>query len=1841
MAFSNFGKNPGAGGGSPAPGFGSGSSSFPSSEPARENNASMIFGKPAVFSTPASGPSGGNNNVSMIFGKLVQNPQSNFVGPTPVFGSTNSGTSKSPFPRPKNNQLAQQNEPTQVNNVPMIFGKPAAFPTSTSNIHGPTPVFGGSKTNGSSSTVPFSQQNNTSQPPPQNRNVGPRPAFGITKPNNSTVPFSQPHNGQPPPQSRNVGPRPAFGTIKPSSSSIPSSPLTARLRPPQNTNGGPRPAFNARNPNTPIMPNTTPRNSQPSPQNELAMNNNSSFPAQRVGLGRGASSNVRNNVYSKNVGPRPTFGGTNTNPSSTSLSISPPHQRQPPNRREPDPQSPTEAIYQNAPTRNRSPVSYQDLDNPTAFQESTNNRRLVNYADSLLDDTVNNTEPSKRMRSPHHEIQRSDAQLETEELNQNASKRNTSPLSNRLKFPNTNGENSARNENAVFENAGTSGPPKQIRSPTNVFQRLNTPPKAETLYQNAPKRNLSPELNQDFGSRPALAGPNGKRQVASRDFSVENSVDSSKRMRSPIREIPRFEDPPAQTEACFQNAPNRNRSPASNRDTNFGLTSQDPAGRRPVAYTDYLLDSTSDEPTIVKQSIPHQVQRQNASPTRQREVNRSPQKDDDAIKSKRLVSLNASNDSASPSTQLFADREEEAKAKRLARFGAELSQPVEERVEVSKQINEPNEQHEIEFSEATAIVGLCPDMCSEPERDERERKGDLDRHERLDGDRNKTSKFLAVKKYTRTAERDANLIRPLPILMKTMDYLLELLNRPYGPDFLSLYNFLWDRMRAIRLDLRMQHIFNQQAISMLEQMIRLHIIAMHELCEYNKGEGFSEGFDAHLNIEQMNKASVDLFQMYDDHRRKGIVIPSEKEFRGYYALLKLDKHPGYKVESCELSLDLAKMSLEVRRSPEISFARNVSRACRMGNYMSFFRLAKKASYLQGCLMHAHFFKLRTQALASLHNCFQSNQGMPISELEGWLAMNGEDIESFVQSHSFVMKQFEEKYIVKEGPFVRQEENPKNRRSPLVDMKKSETIKNDVFAPPARPIISNEVTKLTGIKRVVPEPAINVPVDSPRPVKISNLTQVDTQPVESQQVAKPEVKKPGFQIPASASVFRVDVNDTEFPSTVMELKTTKPAQLVAQPAVQPVVRPVNPVITSREPLLEASSDFEAVVVKEQEKKKKKKKEVRKEKMIVVLQEEKKKEFPKEKLKVMLRKWKHKTAEKRKAREIKLRKEKKAALTQAALDYLSVGPLLRTGLRTNTDTEPVQVRKALNIDRAIRERYKRREKSWSLLNLSNLVTPILSERNPDARCLCWKLFLSLPPGRTDSLSSKWLLKKFDLKRETDDNSFVSVSEKWSGPQLSLSFVRADNTGSFKDDFIAGASCVMFLVQENIPLEMQQIRLNNIVNRVQARSKLPLLVLIGDNSVREEEGEIISKLGLSNVDRTKIRGVSVIFLKEDSEENVFFDDARLRKGVSWLAEESPLQTEVISVNMRDIFFAYLNPKYQALCDSSETGPDQCISAFNETLDRLNSEILLSASSNPNFWPGSEIDLLGKDTSERNYAEMTLPKPAWSRPEKIELQINAINSCKLLGFVFDLSWLNQGSYFTDKKQILEKKKAIEECLFTYLTQSTQTVDLTEAREEIRVLVQRYSSLVLRDSCLYIVPKWTAIFRQLFYLRLRKIEKDEVYVRDQNAILEYFKYTPKGPQVRTLEVPLNEMIERCCSVPSMSASDDLADQEHEETQTDDVAHLVQETDKEMEQEHGETRTDDVAHPVRETDKEECGVCEREEWKVSDDVADRVREVADIMGPLFKRERSDRLLLLLEECNKLQDSIDEKLSFYF
>ncbi|KAK9106933.1 hypothetical protein Syun_022944 [Stephania yunnanensis] len=116
----------------------------------------------------------------------------------------------------------------------------------------------------------------------------------------------------------------------------------------------------------------------------------------------------------------------------------------------------------------------------------------------------------------------------------------------------------------------------------------------------------------------------------------------------------------------------------------------------------------------------------------------------------------------------------------------------------------------------------------------------------------------------------------------------------------------------------------------------------------------------------------------------------------------------------------------------------------IGNFIAFFRLAKKATYLQACLMHAHFAKLRTQALASLHGGLQFNQGIPISHVTKWIAMEEEGIESLLEYHGFLIKDFEEPYMVKEAPFLNIDKDYPTKCSKLVHLKKSKRIIEDVL-----------------------------------------------------------------------------------------------------------------------------------------------------------------------------------------------------------------------------------------------------------------------------------------------------------------------------------------------------------------------------------------------------------------------------------------------------------------------------------------------------------------------------------------------------------------------------------------------------------------------------------------------------------------------------------------------------------------------------------------------------------------------------------------------------------------------------
>ncbi|XP_022722839.1 SAC3 family protein B isoform X2 [Durio zibethinus] len=1305
------------------------------------------------------------------------------------------------------------------------------------------------------------------------------------------------------------------------------------------------------------------------------------------------------------------------------------------------------------------------------------------------------------------------------------------------------------------------------------------------------------------------------------------------------------------------------------------------------------------------------------------------------------------------------ERELQAKAKRLARFKAELSENVQmnppdisdERLsanrfqhnveERKKLVGEHSADSDTEFLNDSAlsdfegmetsrvIIGLCPDMCPESERAERERKGDLDQYERLDGDRNQTSEYLAVKKYNRTAEREASLIRPMSVLQKTIDYLLNLLDQPYDDRFLGIYNFLWDRMRAIRMDLRMQHIFDQEAITMLEQMIRLHIIAMHELCEYTKGEGFSEGFDAHLNIEQMNKTSVELFQMYDDHRKKGINIPTEKEFRGYYALLKLDKHPGYKVEPAELSLDLVKMTPEIRQTPEVLFARDVARACRTGNFVAFFRLARRASYLQACLMHAHFAKLRTQALASLHSSLQNNQGLPVTHVARWLGIEEEEIESILDYYGFSIKEFEEPYMVKEGSFLNVENDYPTKCSRLVHRKRSRTIAGDVAVPCQATSMPVGVTKASQLGKIYKKSA--TALSSPR--RASSIVAVDEEMPESKVVPSP---KDGVQlhsvtetsigvqqlqdghlksskpfnfplargsprsVPAKVAVLEKANNDAFFTilreRTIISGMEKMPLQNMSQ--ASPLERSPSGVfdhavenrlpqsmaidnvkslplrspsgkydyitknsvpqtmavsgLTSTSERLSDKYDYDMenlvphgmAVNNLGDKPLDCHQEIKNREIAVNNQH---KEVAEAKLKLMLRLWSRRAAKKRELR------EQRQLAAEAALSSLPLGiPVWQNKDQWSTFAE-------LEFDHVMRERCEKHESSWTRLNVSDVVSGILGKRNPDAKCLCWKIILCSPESKQgDQLKKKsqvahltagtWLFSK--IMPSTEDNSDVdlavsspglSIWKKWvpslSGTDLTccLSVVKDANCDNL-DEAVSGASAILFLVSSSIPWKLQKVQLHNLLTSITPGSCLPLLVLSGSYHVEgsNPSSVIINELGLHNVDKSQVSSFLVIFLvgkQHPEHSNGFFSDEQLREGLKWLANESPLQPVLSSVKTRELVMSHLSPLSKVLDKMSdyEVDPNHCISVFNEALDWSLGEISAVVKANPTNWPCPEIMLLEDSSDELLAVKLFLPSVGWSSTPKTAPLECALRDCRLPSFPDDLSWLQRGSNMG--KDIDNQILLLEKCLIGYLTHSSKMMGIPLATKETSVMLQRNTRLELHSLSYYLVPNWITIFQRIFNWRLMSLSTGACSLA---YVLQCHHVAPKS--VDSLKLQLKGDILPCClSHPSLDEIIEVGCSplkshrigfDPEPSQVETAFHI---------------EIQDAATPSIST-KDRGDSSHKHGLDVADDVACTTNKSNSSHGKrVVAGTETDRLSQLLEKCNIVQNSIGEKLSIYF
>ncbi|XP_050345135.1 germinal-center associated nuclear protein [Nymphalis io] len=298
------------------------------------------------------------------------------------------------------------------------------------------------------------------------------------------------------------------------------------------------------------------------------------------------------------------------------------------------------------------------------------------------------------------------------------------------------------------------------------------------------------------------------------------------------------------------------------------------------------------------------------------------------------------------------------------------------------------------------IVGTCLDMCPREEITLR-KKEKLVHVLEVTG-----SGYKLIKSYSRSAA-SANmavprLLRPYPVLFDTIHYLLLKVSKRSDVQMSVLYDFLNDRLRAVRQDMTIQRLPPEESIILLEPMIRFYVYYGYRLCDHPLSE-----YDPVLNkkylleclkwylsccdlMEQSKigvndvDAIIDNLSTLNVNRGKDGTLSCDRILiESFYILCNLDDmHPLYRY------LNLPK---SIKRVSILKLTYDIAVAHLQGNYIRMWKLSKRLCPLTFSVLCLHLPSLQKRALQSLSSAFNSKQlTVPVTAIKQWLAFNSEE-----------------------------------------------------------------------------------------------------------------------------------------------------------------------------------------------------------------------------------------------------------------------------------------------------------------------------------------------------------------------------------------------------------------------------------------------------------------------------------------------------------------------------------------------------------------------------------------------------------------------------------------------------------------------------------------------------------------------------------------------------------------------------------------------------------------------------------------------------------------------------------
>ncbi|KRT79920.1 hypothetical protein AMK59_6780 [Oryctes borbonicus] len=283
-----------------------------------------------------------------------------------------------------------------------------------------------------------------------------------------------------------------------------------------------------------------------------------------------------------------------------------------------------------------------------------------------------------------------------------------------------------------------------------------------------------------------------------------------------------------------------------------------------------------------------------------------------------------------------------------------------------------------------AIRGTCTEMCPVEEMKFREKERMLHLLEMVPGTESlskpKADKSRTVKIHTRSAA-GSNMslpknLRTVEALLQTVNYLLNDVITSKILPWHHIYDFIADRLLAVRQDMLIQRLPISHYISLLEPIVRFYTYSAYRLCEYP-----IEQFDPVLNNNHLQECLKRLLKLYDESEyfsndkanAKEIDFSSRPFFEALYIIFNLrDKNAIIR----GLSIN-KKWRTEVVRS-----SLGVSMAVLRGNWYRACVFIKKLPTLLSAVVLLHLPLIRREALKRMEVAYNSkNLTYPLDALQ--------------------------------------------------------------------------------------------------------------------------------------------------------------------------------------------------------------------------------------------------------------------------------------------------------------------------------------------------------------------------------------------------------------------------------------------------------------------------------------------------------------------------------------------------------------------------------------------------------------------------------------------------------------------------------------------------------------------------------------------------------------------------------------------------------------------------------------------------------------------------------------------